>query len=143
MKTFVIDASSCLKWIFKDETDSEKALELQKLYLGEKIELVSPNIWVSEIANGIKTAIIRDRVPINKCKIKLKQLLKSSPYLVNLEDEIETCLNNALIYRTSVYDSAYLTLAIMNKVPLISSDTKLVKKIDDPRIAIVLKDYKF
>lgn len=141
MKSFAVDASTCLKWVFKDEISSENALHLQKLYLDEKIELVAPNLWVFEIANGIKTAYLRDRVPLNKCKLKLKQLIKSSPYLVNIEDEVEVCLNNALKYQISVYDSAYITLAIIYKVTLISSDTKLVNKINSPDIALNLRDY--
>ncbi|SRR3989344_3156529 len=141
MKSFVIDASACLKWAFKDEIDSGKALNLQKLYLDEKVELLAPNIWVFEIANGIKTAFLRDRVPINKCKIKLKQLINSSPYLVNVESDVEICLNNALKYQISVYDSTYVTLAIINNVPLISSDKKLVTKVNNPEIIIHLEDF--
>jgi len=141
-KSFVVDASTCLKWIFQDEIDSEKALALQKEYLDEKIELLSPNIWVFEIANGIKTAFLRERIPINKCELKLNQLLESSPYLISVEDKIEACLNNALTYQISVYDSAYVTLAILNKVPLISTDSKLLKKINNPKITIALEDFK-
>lgn len=141
MKAFAIDASTTLKWVFKDEISSDNALYLQKLFFDEKIELLAPNLWVFEIANGIKTAHLRDRVPLVKCKLKLKQLIKSSPYLVNIEDEVEACLNNAFKYQISVYDSAYVTLAIINEVPLISSDNKLVKKIANQKIALNLVDF--
>lgn len=141
-KAYVVDSSTCLKWVFEDEIDSDPALALLKDHLTGKIELLAPNIWVYEIANGLRTAYLRERLLKKEGSTKLKQLLKSSPFLVNIEEKIDICLKNAFDYQISVYDSAYVTLAITSKIILLSSDSKLVKKINSPNIALNLRDYR-
>ena len=142
-KTFVVDASTTLKWIFDDEQYSQQALHLlQKWSLQRKIDLITPNIWVFEVANAIRTAFVRKRLNSRLAKNKFNQLLDVSPYLVNIEPEMDICLKNSFKYNISVYDSAYITLAIANRTTLISSDSKLIRSINNPKIAVSLRGLK-
>lgn len=139
--TYVVDASTCLKWVFEDEVFSNQALKLQKHYLSGKINLVVPTLWFYEIANGIKSAALRSRISSAKSKTLLSLLLKSKPETVPMEEVLTECLENAIKLEVSAYDSAYITLAQISNVPLITSDKKLVNKsLPDIKI-IYLSDY--
>ena len=64
--TYVVDASTCLKWIFEDEIYSNQSLSLQKDYLSGIIVLIAPSLWSYEITNGIKSAVSRNRIDTNQ-----------------------------------------------------------------------------
>jgi len=51
-RTLVVDASVAVKWILPEE-DTERALRLQESYQDEEIDLISPYLVVSEVANVV------------------------------------------------------------------------------------------
>lgn len=140
--TYVVDASTCLKWIFEDEVYSNQALSLQKDFLSGKIILIAPSLWSYEITNGIKSAISRNRLTANQGQSLLNLLIKSKPDTFSLDDLLPECLENATSFQISVYDSAYVTLSRINNIPFIISDEKLVNKITTLPFPILLKDYQ-
>lgn len=140
--TYVVDASTCLKWIFDDEIYSQQALVLQKDFLSGKIVLITPSLWSYEITNGIKSAISRNRLTTNQGQSLLKLLIKSKPDTFPLDDLLPECLENATRFQISAYDSAYVTLSHINNIGLITSDDKLVHKITTSPLPILLKDYQ-
>ncbi|MEK7154962.1 MAG: type II toxin-antitoxin system VapC family toxin [Patescibacteria group bacterium] len=139
--TYVIDASTCLKWVFNDEIFSDQAIQLQKQYLLGKINLLAPTLWFYEIANGIKSAALRSRISSAKSKSLLGLLLKSKPETVPMEEVLIECLENAIKFGISAYDSAYITLAKIDDTPLITSDQKLVNKMSPSIKMVYLRDY--
>jgi len=142
MKTFVIDASVSLKWILNDEIDSNIALDLQKKYFTGDINLIAPTLWTYETVNGLKTAHLKKpTLKISDLETKLDQLTNFGPNLFDISDLLNMCLKNALHFNISAYDSAYLTLAHAHEFTLITADTKLVEKINNPKLAMSLTDY--
>ena len=139
--TYVVDASTCLKWVFNDEIFSGEAILLQKQYLLGKINLIAPALWFYEITNGIKSAALRSRIPSVKSKSLLKLLLKSKPETIPMEEVLTECLENAIKFGISAYDSAYITLAQVNNHPLVTSDQKLVDKVPSSIKIVYLRDY--
>lgn len=138
---YVVDASTCLKWIFEDEIYSEQALALQKDFLSEKISLIAPSLWSYEITNGIKSAITRNRLDVDHGLSLLNLLIKSKPDTFPINDLLPECLENATKFQISVYDSAYITLSHANNSPLITSDKKLVLRINKSPLPILLENY--
>lgn len=128
--TFVIDASTTLKWIFNDEVNSHEALELQEAFLAGNVSLLAPSLWYYEITNGIKSAVLRERISDRKARRLLGLLMQCQPTIVSMKDVFEECLANAIRFQISVYDSSYLTLALTNKIPFITADGKLASKIN-------------
>jgi len=122
---FVVDASTCLKWVLDDEILVTQARQLLKDHLQGKISLLAPDLWLYEVTNGIRSACLRTRITSTTAQKLLKLLLKSRPETISLKDILPQVLANALKYEVSVYDSAYMTLAQINYLPLISSDQKL------------------
>lgn len=140
MKKLVVDASVCLKWVFEEE-DSDKARILLKRYKEDKYILVAPDLWEYEIVNALATAVRRKKINPSKSRLFLKLILKGKPETIPLSTILPKCLENAQKYEISGYDSAYITLAKENKIFLISSDDKLVEKVADKNLAVLLKDY--
>ena len=58
----VIDASVALKWQFKDEHETEQAIQMLIDFINGKIELISPNLFAYEIANAVNIAVIKERM---------------------------------------------------------------------------------
>ena len=96
----------------------------------------------NEIINGIKTAHLKKpSIPVNDLEIKLDHLIESSPNLLDISDLSSLCLKYSLHFNISAYDGAYLALAHANGLILVTADDKLATKINDPNLAISLKDY--
>ena len=71
MRKYVIDASTCLKWVFVEQ-DSEIALRLLSDLEQNKVLLVIPSIWHYEIINALSSAVKRKKITHAKSKVLLK-----------------------------------------------------------------------
>jgi len=138
MKTFIVDASTCVKWVLNDEEDHLIAKNILKDYLDEKISLVAPNLWIYEITNCLKSAVLKKRISEFTCHDLLNLILIAKPGLLSIEPMIQTCYKLSCKYQISIYDSAYLTLALENNVPFITADTKLLNKLKTLKKGIVI-----
>ena len=125
MKTFVVDASTSLKWVFDDEIDTDSAKNILKDYLANRIQLIAPDLWIYEIANAIRSALLRTRITLSQSQNLLELLLKAKPQLITIEPLISESLHNSNLYGISLYDSAYLTLARESHLSMISADQKI------------------
>ncbi|MEK7550482.1 MAG: type II toxin-antitoxin system VapC family toxin [Patescibacteria group bacterium] len=143
MRTFVIDSSICLKWTLSDEIDSDKASDIQEMYVKGEFNLIAPDLWLYEVINGIKSVGLKKKlIPESKLTEKLLDLIKSQPNLMSISDIPEICLKNSLEFGISGYDSAYITLARVHGLTLITADEKLARKVNNPKLAISLKEFK-
>ena len=137
MRKVVVDASVCLKWVFEEE-DSEKARKLLTLSEKGDILLLAPEIWEYEIVNGFATALLKNKLSYLKSKKLLKMVLEARPQMISAHELLLKSLENSHQYRISAYDSGYITLAIENRIVLISADEKLVQKVNNPNVAMTL-----
>ncbi len=67
----VIDASVALKWQFKDELETDQAVQMLADLIEGKIGLISPSLFAYEIVNAIHIAIGRERIPEEKGLMRL------------------------------------------------------------------------
>ena len=119
MTTFVIDSSSSLKCVLKDEDNYKIAQQILAEYLSGKINLISPNIWIYEVANGLRSAYLSKRISFIKSKQLLDKILLAKPDTYFVETFIKQCFEISEKYQISVYDGLYVFLALNNKIPLI------------------------
>lgn len=140
MKKIVVDASVCLKWVF-EEQNSQLARDILIKKEQNQILLFSPSLWEFEITNALATAVLRKKVSVKKSQEFLQLLLEAKPEIISLSDILLKCLLNCKKYGISGYDSAYVTLAEENKLVLVSSDDKLVTKINNHKIATSLSTF--
>lgn len=127
MPVLVIDASATLPWCFADEaTDASNAL-LAGLRTGDNA--IVPAHWPLEVANALRMATRRGRISSGD----VRQFLQDLEALPIQIDATRTNLVRAKIYPLAeqydltVYDAAYLELAMRGNLPLATLDHLLLK----------------
>ncbi|MEK7407454.1 MAG: type II toxin-antitoxin system VapC family toxin [Acidobacteriota bacterium] len=121
---FVLDASVALAWCFEDEASAETEGVLEQL--GASAAVV-PSVWPLEVANALLVAERRKRVSRAKVAASLN-VLRGLPISVDKETParaFEGVLPLAREHGLSVYDAAYLELAIREGLPLATVDQGL------------------
>ncbi|MEK7565527.1 MAG: type II toxin-antitoxin system VapC family toxin [Patescibacteria group bacterium] len=137
MKKLVVDASVCLKWVFKEENSDRARLLLTQQGKNEVLLLV-PALWEYEIVNGFASAMLRKKISFLQARKFLKLVLEANLEIISMSGLLEKCLENAKKYQISAYDSAYVTLARENGLILVSADDRLVEKVGDKKLAVSL-----
>ncbi len=123
----MVDASVAFKWILNEEPGAAAAEWLRARYDAGEIDFHAPDHLLLELANAIRFARLaegRDR----------RALLRDAAALgVQLVRPDEALIADALAIATaggiSIYDALYCALADHLKVPLITADEKLVRKL--------------
>lgn len=123
-RTFVLDGSITLAWLFEDEADAYAEAVEDSLI---EASAVVPSLWHLEIANGALIGERRKRTT----EAKVTQFLSLLNSLSITADE-ETAakawqetLQLARTHKLSAYDAAYLELAIRRSLPLATLDEDL------------------
>ncbi len=121
---FVLDCSVTLAWFFDDETSAYAEAVQQSL---TELTAVVPPIWPLEVANALVVGERRKRTTEAK-STKFIELLGTMPIRVNEETAVAVWTDRirlARSYGLSVYDAAYLELAVRRSIPLASLDKRL------------------
>jgi len=123
-ETFVLDCSLAVAWFFEDESDAySQSIEDS---LASASALV-PTLWPLEVANALLMGERRKRATEAKVTTFLG-LLKSLPIIYDDETANRAWHESIHLARThqlSVYDAAYLELALRRSLPLATLDAKL------------------
>lgn len=124
----IVDASVVVKWLNKNELDSDSAFILYKKHI-EKRNLISvPQFLFIEIANYLAINTNTSRANI---KESLNLLYRSNLIICAVT---EALLVEAAIlakkYKTSVYDMIYAVLAKKNNTTLTTADNKFANKVN-------------
>ena len=119
----VVDSSVSLKWALDDEEDTDNALALRNDGIIGRFQMVAPVLWAYEVANGLVTAVRRDRITPSD---GLEALAHLTDLGVRLADPEEVaCYRTALRFGIAAYDAAYLALAEKLGAVLWTGDHKL------------------
>lgn len=127
MGAFVLDASVALSWCFPNDPAENTAYSRAVLRRIEEADVVLPEIWALEIANGIFVAHnLRKRI----CEAEIAEyldLLKSLPIRVVPGDLHRNLSLEALArkHNLAAYDVAYIDLARRENLPLATADAAL------------------
>jgi len=122
---FVVDASIALAWLLPDE-ETEKA---EKVVILAKLSgAIAPALFPLEVANALRTNLRRGRIDVGYRDQALAQLDRAGVArdLESYDPEIllETVRLSDL-HGLTVYDAAYLELAIRHDAPLGTLDDDL------------------
>lgn len=124
---FVVDASTVVAILLIDEVFTKPALKIIEYYQNKKIEIIAPALLSYEVINALRSACLSKRVPETDVLELIEAYKKLKiPLLLPDEQNMITIANSVNI---SVYDSAYLSLAISSNTPLISADRKFYNKL--------------
>ena len=124
---FVLDASVTAAWLLPDERTSAAERAYGRLR-ASVVEAHAPDLWLWECSNIIANAVRRKRVSKSDAQ-PLWQLLdgvRTRLDLVTLEPaQTRACLALDVDEALSLYDAAYLWLAMSLQLPLLTHDERL------------------
>jgi predicted nucleic acid-binding protein len=125
MAAFVIDASAALAWCFSDEASEATNALLTRLQKGD--EAVVPAHWPAEVANALLMAVRRQRISSEDARRFLEDvdLLPIRIDIVTQKLVRLHILPLAEKHALTVYDAAYLELAMRQALPLATFDNDL------------------
>jgi predicted nucleic acid-binding protein len=119
---FVLDASIVHDWAFEERhPTAESARERLRTE-----SAAAPILWWFEVRNGLVVAERRGRVTEQQTARFLREILHFAITLDNSPSETSV-LALARRHRLTVYDAAYLELALREDLPLATLDTALAR----------------
>ena len=126
MTAFVLDASIALAWCFADEATPATDALLDRL---ADEEAVAPALWRLEVANALTIAERRGRLSVAGLtrSVNLLQRLAVAIDAEGPDRAFRELLDLARSERLTVYDAAYLDLALRLGLPLASKDARMRK----------------
>jgi predicted nucleic acid-binding protein len=122
--SLVLDSSATLAWIYSDEI-TEPTRRLFEAVADEGAFV--PALWRLEVANSLTTAVRRGRIDADLRRASLTDLALldiTTDHYTDFHAWGET-LNLADRFKLTVYDAAYLELAVRRGLPLATLDDEL------------------
>jgi len=124
-KILVLDASVAVKW-FNVEPLREKALIIRDKYVNGEIELIAPDLLYYEVANALR---YNPRFGIEEVKSALKALEDLSIITYDFDGELrEKAVELAYRFGITIYDAAYVALAVIRDASLYTANKEVVVK---------------
>ena len=137
MDRMVVDASIAIAWVHPGQaTTQTDALLIQ---VGQGTQVVAPALWALELANALLTLERRKKLTAEDRTAALKAL---QALAVTLDHEMSVLAFSELSTLASeldltVYDAAYLELALRLKLPLACKDGPLREAARQRRVRAV------
>lgn len=135
---YVLDSSVALKWVLA-EVDSHRAIRLRDRYLAGDIELVAPDIFLTEIANALASAERQNRIGVGESAIFLNDMLSITPVLHSTAPLLIRAMELAIASKHAVYDCVYVAMAEMQGCEFVTADEQLVRTFSKSHPIILLR----
>ena len=120
---FVLDVSITASWAFSDEANPHAFAILNRL---DQDTALVPALWWFEIRNVLLVNERRKRIAESTTAEFLRKLAQLPIEVESLPHE-SALLRLARVHSLTVYDAAYLELALRQGVPLATEDAGLVR----------------
>lgn len=125
---YVLDSSVALKWVLP-EPDSGRAIRLRDDYNASIHDLLAPDIFTPEIANGLAAAERQARIKPGEAAIFFHDIIRNAPAILPTLPLLIRAIEISLSTRQAVYDCIYLALAEREGCEMVSADDQLVRKL--------------
>jgi predicted nucleic acid-binding protein len=125
LRRMVVDASVAVAWCFEDESSGVADKVLDRLAAGA--EAFAPAIWPFEVANALLTAERRKRIKVAQTAALLQRVARLPVSIEPLDagSVLNQMFSLAREHALTVYDAAYLELALRKGLPLATLDNQL------------------
>lgn len=122
--TLVLDSSVTLTWIYADEGDEETERVLDRI---KRSSAWVPSIWRLEVANSLQQGVRRKRIDEEDRDLGLADLSRLRILIDPDTDRFawSATLGLSTRFTLTVYDAAYLELAMRRSLPLATLDEPL------------------
>ncbi len=126
---YVIDANVVVKW-FIPESDSDKADRLLDGFRNHQLQLIAPDILISEVGNTFfKRSVLTKEIPVTDAAASYTDFLDLDVPVHSSATIAEHALNIAISEQHPLYDTLYLSLAVKRGCEFVTADEKLVTKL--------------
>lgn len=132
---FVLDCSITMAWCFEEENNNYSDSVLERL---KNSTAIVPTIWPLEVANVLLIAKKKKRVTEVQ-SANFVEALSALPIVIDKSTSSRAMHSIFIIAEKtdlSIYDAAYLELAIREKIPLLTLDNGLIKASKKLRIPL-------
>jgi len=133
----VLDASATLAWVFADEDNDRAWPVIESL---QQFTAFAPAHYPLEVANGLLTALRRGRLTPEQAAAAVVALA-TIPIEIDSETPgriFDGIWKLAARHRLTIYDAAYLDLAIRRQLPLASLDDSLARAASNEGIVLAI-----
>jgi predicted nucleic acid-binding protein len=132
----VLDTSVTLAWIHQDETTDAVEEVFERL---SQMGAWVPGLWRLEVANVLEMNVKRRRYPVGFRDSALSEL---ATFPINVDPETDrqawdATLHLAEEHRLTLYDAAYLELALRRALPLATLDRHLRAAAESERVQLL------
>ena len=133
MAALVIDSSVAAAWCFPDERTDYANTILS--VVSAPLEAIAPRLWAYEVRNSVLTGLRRKRITQGDAQEFLESI-KCLP--IRLADPLsyDGVFTLADLHGLTVYDAAYLDLALRERLPLASLDNALCRAAGNSGVAL-------
>ncbi len=125
----VIDASVTASWLLPDEHTAASRQVYAKLR-ASTVDVHAPDLWLWECGNIIANGVKRGRVSAADAMLlwSVLDVVRTRVELAELEPaQVRACLVLGIDRGLSIFDAAYLWLAMSLKLPLLTHDDRLAR----------------
>jgi predicted nucleic acid-binding protein len=122
--SLVLDSSMTLAWYFEDERTEATIAVLHRV---AQAGAVVPGLWRLEVGNGLQAAVRRRRIDTAYRDVSLADL-RSLPIAIDPETVTHAWSETLRLsdrFDLTLYDAAYLELALRRDLPLATLDRDL------------------
>lgn len=121
--TFVVDASVTMSWYLAEEASSTGKLAFERLGAAGA---TAPVLWWFEVRNALVVNERRGRLDVAGT-VGILAHLHGLPIRLDIDQNSDAVLALARAHRLTVYDAAYLELALRIGAPLATLDRQLAR----------------
>jgi len=140
---YTVDAGVMARWFIPGEEYEEEALKIRNDYAQGKIQLYAPTLIIYEVLNSIWEAVTRKLMEIGQVKTYCQTIPKIMPTTIKFgSEDLERIMEIAVKEKITIYDAAYIIMAIKTKSTLITADKKLFETGRKYIKTIHLKEYE-
>ena len=136
-ETYVLDCSIAAKWLLP-EPGTEAALILLDRYQSGDIDLIAPDLLLTEFASLLAKRNRRRSISAEQARSALDWLTRFAPRLFETKPLLSRALDLSLQNQLSLWDCVYLTLARENNCPFLTADRRLMRAAAGAGISLTL-----
>jgi predicted nucleic acid-binding protein len=131
--TFIVDASVTMSWYLSEDARPTGRFAFEQLGVAGA---AAPILWWFEVRNALVVNERRGRLDA-AATVSILAHLEGLPIRLDVEQDGETVLALARAHRLTVYDAAYLELALRADAPLATLDRELARAARAARVRLL------
>jgi predicted nucleic acid-binding protein len=125
---YVLDASVALRWVLSDDF-TQKAISLRGQYQQKALDLISPDIYIDEVASALTKAERQKSILVGEAASLYAKIMNTPPIFHSRLPLIPRAIDISSQTRSSFYDCLYVALAEQEGCELVTVDAKLIRNL--------------